>query len=39
MYWNAIIWFSTWPLLILIAWFLVRFMVNKYRNSLERKEE
>ena len=39
MYWNAIIWLITWPLLIVIAWFLVKFMMNKYRNSFEKAEE
>lgn len=39
MYGNAIIWFLSWPILIVIAWFLVRFVVGKYRNSLGRTEE
>lgn len=39
MYLNAILLFLTWPLLIVIAWFLVRFIVKKYRNSFERVEE
>lgn len=39
MYWNAIIWFMTLPLLILIAWFMVRYIMNKYKSSFEKKEE
>jgi hypothetical protein len=39
MYWNAIIWFLTWPLLIVIAWFLVKYIVNKYKNTFEKVEE
>lgn len=38
MYWNAIIWFLSWPAFIVIAWLLVRFMVKRYRNSLEKTE-
>jgi len=35
MYWNAIIWFLSWPAFIVIAWFLVRFTINKYNDSFE----
>ncbi len=39
MYWNSILWFLTWPLLIVIAWFLVRFIMNKYKTTFEKTEE
>lgn len=39
MYWNAIIWFMTWPLLVVIAWFLVKYLVGKYKNSFEKTKE
>ncbi len=39
MYWNAIIWFMTWPILILTVWFLVRYIVSKYKDSFEKIEE
>lgn len=39
MYWTAIISFLTWPLLIAIVWFLVRFILKKYQHSLEKMED
>lgn len=39
MYWNSILWFLTWPLFIIVAWFLVRFIVTKYKHVLDKTEE
>lgn len=39
MYWNAIIWLITWPLLIVIAWFLVQYVLTKHKGLLEKAEE
>lgn len=39
MYWNAIILFLTLPLLVVGSWFLVKYVMNKYRHVFEKVEE
>ena len=39
MYWNSIIWFLTWPALIVISYHLVKFTMKKYKDVFEKVEE
>ncbi len=39
MYWNSIIWFLTWPVLIIIAYQLVKYTMKKYKDEFEHIEE
>ncbi len=39
MYWNSIIWFLTWPVLIIIAYQLVKYTMKKYKDVFEYIEE
>ena len=39
MYLTSILWFLSWPLLIVIGWFLVKFIMTKYNNVFEKTEE
>ena len=36
MYWESIIWFLTWPVLIVISYQLIKFAVLKYKDDLEK---
>ena len=38
MYWSSIIWFLTWPALIIISYQLIRFAVRKFELVLEKEE-
>ena len=39
MYLTSILWFLSWPLLIMIAWFLVKYIMTKYKHVFEKEEE
>lgn len=36
MYWFSILWFLSWPLLVIVAYHLVKFTVLKYESVLEK---
>lgn len=36
MYWNSILWFLSWPVLVIISYQLVKFIVLKYESVLEK---
>lgn len=38
MYWSSIIWFLSWPALIIISYQLVKFAVKKYETVLEKED-
>ncbi len=39
MYWNSILWFLSWPVLVVITYWLVRFVMRKYATILEEPDE
>lgn len=39
MYLKEIFLYLTWPILILVSWWLIRFMLNRYEKSLPEAEE
>jgi hypothetical protein len=36
MYWNSIIWLLTWPALVLISYYAIKYTVLKYETILEK---
>jgi hypothetical protein len=36
MYWNSILWFLSWPVLVIISYVLVKFTIRKYEPILEK---
>lgn len=38
MYWSSIIWFLTWPALIVISYQLVKFVMKKFEAVLEKED-
>ncbi len=36
MYWNSILWFLSWPALVVISYQLIKFVVLKYEPILEK---
>jgi len=36
MYWNSILWFLSWPLLVIVSYQLVKFTIRKYDPILEK---
>lgn len=36
MYWNSILWFLSWPVLVYISYQLVKFTIRKYEPILEK---
>jgi hypothetical protein len=36
MYWNSILWFLSLPVLVYIAYLLVKFTIRKYEPILEK---
>lgn len=38
MYWSSIIWFLTWPALIVISYQLVKFVMKKYEAVFEKED-
>ena len=39
MYWNSIIWFLTWPAVVILSYHLIKYVVLKYKEELDRAEE
>lgn len=36
MYWSSILWFLSWPVLVAAAYQLIKFVVSKYQDVLEK---
>lgn len=39
MYWSSILWFASWPLLIVVSYQLVKFAIRKYEDILGDPKE
>ncbi len=39
MYWTSIIYLISWPALVLVSYFLVKWVIKKYTPFLEKIEE
>lgn len=39
MFWNEILWFLTWPVLIFVIYKLIMFLIKKYETILEKINE
>lgn len=38
MYWSSILWFLSWPALIVISYQLVKFVIKKYETVFEKED-
>ena len=38
MYWNSILWFASWPLLIVVSYQLIKYLIRKYEGILSKEE-
>jgi hypothetical protein len=38
MYISSILWFLSWPAIIILAYFLISFALKQFEKSLEKKE-
>ncbi len=38
MYWNSILWFASWPLLIVVSYQLIKYLIRKYEDILSKEE-
>jgi hypothetical protein len=36
MYWNSILWFLSWPALVVLSYYLVKYVTGKYTDVLEK---
>lgn len=36
MYWSSILWFLSWPLVVIISYQLIKFTILKYEEILEK---
>jgi len=36
MYWNSILWFLSWPALVIISYQLIKYTILKYNPILEK---
>lgn len=36
MYWSSIIWFLSWPAVVVASYYLVKFTILKYNSILEK---
>ncbi len=36
MYWNSILWFLSWPVLVIVSYYLVKYTVLKYEPILDK---
>lgn len=36
MYTSSILWYLSWPLLVVISYYLIRFTIKKYESILEK---
>lgn len=39
MYWSSILYLLTWPALIILSYVLVKLVVRKYKDVLEKVDE
>jgi hypothetical protein len=39
MYIKEILWFLTWPLLIVVAYYVIRFALKKFESNLPQKDD
>jgi hypothetical protein len=39
MYIKEILWFLTWPLLIVVAYYVIRFALKKFESNLPEKDD
>jgi len=36
MYWNSILWFLSWPIVVIISYQLIKYTILKYNLILEK---
>lgn len=36
MYWNSILWFLSWPAVVVLCYHLIKYVVRKYQDILEK---
>jgi hypothetical protein len=36
MYWSSILWFISWPLVIIVSYQLIKYAVKKYETILDK---
>ncbi len=36
MYWSSILWFISWPALVVLGYQLIKLVVSKYQDTLEK---
>ncbi len=36
MYWSSILWFISWPVVVIISYQLIKFTILKYEEILEK---
>jgi len=36
MYWSSILWFLSWPVVVIISYQLIKFTILKYEEILEK---
>ena len=39
MYWTSILWLLCWPAIIALSFFLVKIVLKRYKEQLEKIEE
>lgn len=39
MYWSSILYLLTWPIIVVLAYQLIKFVVSKYHEELDRVDE
>ena len=39
MYWSSILYLLTWPAIVILSYHLVKYIVLKYNDELDRVEE
>lgn len=36
MYWESILWFLSWPVLVIVAYHLIKYAAQKYETILDK---
>lgn len=39
MYWSSILYFLTWPVVVVLSYQLIKYVVMKYKEELDKVEE
>lgn len=39
MYWSSILYFLTWPVVVVLSYQLIKYVVMKYKEELDKAEE